>query len=117
MRTALVELVLEIRFPEDCRLTGKCRSIGPHGGALMDWGKGNPKGQILDHGLRVELQNAVLLGWLIEAGKHVHASRINNEQENHLPSGSHIIAHIRGPHQHRMVGDEGRKEVAPPAHD
>ena len=75
------------------------------------------KRSILDRGLGVGLQKAVLLGWLIEAGKHVHASRINNEQENHLPSGSHIIAHIRGPHQHRMVGDEGRKEVDPLAHD
>ena len=83
----------------------------------MGYQKGSPKGQILDHGLGVGLQKAVLLGWLIEAGKHVHASRINNEQENHLPSGSHIIAHIRGPHQHRRVGDEGRKEVDPLAHD
>jgi hypothetical protein len=83
----------------------------------MDCRKGSPKGQILDHGLGVELQKAVLLGWLIEAGKHAHAGRINHGQENHLPSGSHIIAHVRGPHQHRMVGGEGRKEVAPPAHD
>lgn len=79
--------------------------------------KGSPKGHILDHGLGVELQKAVLLGWLIEAGKHVHASHINNGQENHLLSGSHIIAHVRDLRQHRMVGDEGRKEVALLAHD
>jgi len=75
------------------------------------------QGYILDHGLGVELLKAVLLGWLIEAGKHVHTSRINNGQESHLPSSSHTIAHVRGVRQHRMVGDEGRKEVALPAHD
>jgi hypothetical protein len=113
----LVEIVLEIRLPEACRPTGKCHSIGLHGGALMGCRKGSPKGHILDHGLGVELQKAVLLGWLIEAGKHVHTSRINNGQESRLPSGSHNIAHLRGLCQHRMVGDEGRKEVALPAHD
>jgi hypothetical protein len=56
-------------------------------------------------------------GWLIEAGKHVRASRINNKQENHMLSSSHITAHVRNLRQHRMVGDEGRKEVALLAHD
>ena len=113
----MVEIVLEIRLPEACRPTGKCHSIGLYGGALMGCRKGSPKGHILDHGSGVELQKAVLLRWLIEAGKHVRASRINNKQENHMLSSSHITAHVRNLRQHRMVGDEGRKEVALLAHD
>lgn len=74
----MLETALEIRLPEACRPTGKGHSIGLHGRTLIGCRKGSPKGHILDHGLGVELQKAVLLGWLAKAGRHVHASRSNN---------------------------------------
>jgi hypothetical protein len=81
-RTALLETVLEIRLLEARRPTGKGRSIGLHGRTLMGCRKGGPKDHILDHSSGVELQEAVFLVWLAKAGRHVHISRSNNEQEN-----------------------------------